>query len=147
MVLDACQCTCKIVPAKEQMCTLLITWYSSRKCIKSVLKSLVAKSSLPISVLCISIFLQIIIFKFSWLLPSILVHYANYLRSSANVFDNSNEKQCSKSNHSHKKQKDSLEIQVKLAVLCTYVQNQVILEPIPLYYEWLIVIGRVLFLS
>ena len=33
-------------------------------------------------------------------------------------------------NHSHKKQKDSLEARAKLAVLQTYVENQAILEPI-----------------
>ena len=33
-------------------------------------------------------------------------------------------------NHSHKKRKDSLETQAKLAVLCTYIENQAILEPI-----------------
>ena len=35
--------------------------------------------------------------------------------------------------HSHKKRKDSLETQAKLAVLHTYVKNQDILEPILLY--------------
>ena len=37
---------------------------------------------------------------------------------------------------SHKKRKDSLETQVKLVVLCTYVENQTILEPILLYCAW-----------
>ena len=43
------------------------------------------------------------------------------------------------SNHSHKKQKDSLETRAELAVLRPYVENQAyvdnqaVLEPIPLY--------------
>ena len=36
-------------------------------------------------------------------------------------------------NHCHKKGKDSLEIQAKLALLCVYVENQAILELILLY--------------
>ena len=36
-------------------------------------------------------------------------------------------------NHSHKKRKDSLETQVELAVLRTYVENQAIPEPILLH--------------
>ena len=36
-------------------------------------------------------------------------------------------------NPSHKKRKDSLEARAELAVLCTYVENQAILEPILLY--------------
>ena len=36
-------------------------------------------------------------------------------------------------NHSHKKQKDSLETPAELAVLRTYLENQAILEPILLY--------------
>ena len=35
--------------------------------------------------------------------------------------------------HGHKKQKDRLETRVKLAVLCTYYENQAILEHILLY--------------
>ena len=35
--------------------------------------------------------------------------------------------------HSHKKRKDSLETQAELVVLRTYVENQVIIEPILLY--------------
>ena len=35
-------------------------------------------------------------------------------------------------NHSHSKRKDSMETWNKLAILCTYVENQAILEPIPL---------------
>ena len=35
--------------------------------------------------------------------------------------------------HSHKKQKDSLETQAERAVLHAYVENQAILEPILLY--------------
>ena len=35
--------------------------------------------------------------------------------------------------HSHKERKDSLEPRAELAVLCTYVENQVILEPILVY--------------
>ena len=37
------------------------------------------------------------------------------------------------SEHSHKKLKDSLEIQAELTVLRTYVKNQAMLEPILLY--------------
>ena len=36
-------------------------------------------------------------------------------------------------NHRHKKQKDSLETRAELAVLCTYLEKQAILEPILLY--------------
>ena len=36
-------------------------------------------------------------------------------------------------NHSDKKGKYSLEIQAELAVLCSYVENQVMLEPFLLY--------------
>ena len=36
-------------------------------------------------------------------------------------------------NHSHKKRKDSLETRAKRAVLCVYVENQAILDPILLY--------------
>ena len=35
--------------------------------------------------------------------------------------------------HSNKKRKDSLETRTELAVLCAYVENQAILEPILLY--------------
>ena len=35
-------------------------------------------------------------------------------------------------NHSHSKRKDSMETWDKLAILCIYVENQAILEPIPL---------------
>ena len=35
--------------------------------------------------------------------------------------------------HSHKKRKDSLETRAKLVVLCVYVENQGMLEPILLY--------------
>ena len=35
--------------------------------------------------------------------------------------------------HSHKKRKDSLETRTELAALCTYVENEAILEPILLY--------------
>ena len=35
--------------------------------------------------------------------------------------------------HSHKKRKDSLETRAELTVLCVYVENQAILEPILLY--------------
>ena len=35
--------------------------------------------------------------------------------------------------HSHKKRNDSLETRAELAVLCTYVENQAIIEPILLY--------------
>ena len=35
--------------------------------------------------------------------------------------------------HSHKKRKDSLETQAEPAILCVYVENQAILEPILLY--------------
>ena len=35
--------------------------------------------------------------------------------------------------HSHKKRKDSLETLAEPAVLCVNVENQAILEPIPLY--------------
>ena len=35
--------------------------------------------------------------------------------------------------HNHKKRKDSLETRAELVVLCTYVENQAILEPILLY--------------
>ena len=33
-------------------------------------------------------------------------------------------------NHSHKKRKDSMETRAKLAILCSYVHNQAMLEPI-----------------
>ena len=35
--------------------------------------------------------------------------------------------------HSHNKRKNSLETRVELAVLCTYAENQVMLEPVLLY--------------
>ena len=43
------------------------------------------------------------------------------------------QKEISLLEHDHKKRKDSLETQAKLAVLHTYVENQAILEPILLY--------------
>ena len=36
-------------------------------------------------------------------------------------------------NHSHKKRKDSLETRAERVVLCAYVENHAILEPIHLY--------------
>ena len=40
-------------------------------------------AGLSISLLCIAVFISIILFQFTWCLPSILVHYAIYLHSSA----------------------------------------------------------------
>ena len=37
------------------------------------------------------------------------------------------------SNHIYKKRKDSLKTRAKLAVICTYIENQAILEPFLLY--------------
>ena len=73
-------CTWKIVHIKEQTCTLLIiTWYGDRNCTKLVLKPLAAKNGLSVSVLYIAPFLQIILFQFTWWLPSIFtactLHY------------------------------------------------------------------------
>ena len=46
-----------------------------------------------------------------------------------NLFENLKDN----SEHSHKKRKDSLETRAKPAVLCVYVENQAIIEPILLY--------------
>ena len=52
-ILRACLCTWEIVQVKEGTDTLLlITWFGSRNCAKSVFKSLAAKKSLSIRVLC-----------------------------------------------------------------------------------------------
>ena len=84
---------------KEQTCTLLIaTWSNSRYCTKLVLKPLPAKTSLPISLLCIAPFLWIILFQFTWWLPSIHVHYTIFLHSRATIFDELEQEGCSESN-------------------------------------------------
>ena len=57
-VLGARRYTLEIVHVKEQTSTLLIiTWYGSKNCAKLVLKPLLAKNGLYISVLCIAPFL------------------------------------------------------------------------------------------
>ena len=87
-------CVCK-----EKMCMLLITtWYNGRKCTKLVSKFLVAKNGLSFSVLCTAPFLKIILFQFTWWLPSILVHYVIYLQAVLPFLINWNEKQCRESN-------------------------------------------------
>ena len=87
-------CACK-----EQMCMLRITtWYNGRKCTKLVSKFLAAKNGLSISVLCTAPFLKIILFQFTWRLPSILVHYVIYLQTVLPFSINWNEKQCRESN-------------------------------------------------
>ena len=57
-VLGARLCTWEIMHIKEQTCIILIiTWYSSRKFTKLVLKPLADKNSLSISIICTAPFL------------------------------------------------------------------------------------------
>ena len=86
--LGACPCTWEIEHEKEQLCMLLIlTWYSSRNCTKLLLKPLAAKNCLSISVLCIAPFLLIILFQFTWWLPSIFAAFTLHNLTSATIFD------------------------------------------------------------
>ena len=75
--------TWEIMHAKELACTLLIIlWYDGWNCTKLVLKLLPLKMA--------SLFqpcVLLILFKCTWWLPSILVHYAIYLHNSVTIFD------------------------------------------------------------
>ena len=92
--------TWEIVHVKEQTCTLLITWYSGRNCIKLVLKPLAAKNGLCFSrVYCsfpvdctISVY-AMTIFHF-W---SMYTTQSIYIAALPFLI-NWNEKRCSKSN-------------------------------------------------
>ena len=62
--------------------------------------------------------------------PQIILLISNYiLKIVSQVF----QVKGAPSNHSHKKRKDSLETRAEVAVICTNVENQAMLEPILLY--------------
>ena len=89
-------CKWETVPVKEQMCTLLTTWNSGRKCDKLIFKPFAVNQSS--SVLCITPFVQITLFQPIWCLFSILVQSASIYIAVLPFLMNLNEKRCSESN-------------------------------------------------
>ena len=87
-ILGARLCMWEVIPLKEQTCTLLIiTWYGGIKCTKFVLKFLIGKNALSISVLFTAPFLYIKLFQFMWWLPSMDQELALENSSSAAIIN------------------------------------------------------------
>ena len=69
-----------------------------RNCTKLVLNPLAAKNGLSFSVLCTALFLQIILFQFTWWVTLFMYTTRSIYRAVPQFLINGNEKRCSESN-------------------------------------------------
>ena len=86
-----------MLPIQKYMCTLLKITYVSRNCTNLVLKLLVAKNSLSISVLCVAPFLQNIFFSTQGDYPPFVYTTQSIYIAALPFLINWNNKQCSES--------------------------------------------------